>query len=220
MLKPDENDSTIKPMKKGMHLAFATTIPLLLTVAVVGYWAFGNEVADLLLTPVMTPEPLVGIVAVLAILQLIFSVIMFAQPIYNWCEIKLMKTFPKATWMQKEIQKTKGEEIGGASGQRIVVPSFLLMLLNRFFYAGSITLFSVFFPFFGAIMSLVGAVGLTPLTYVFPIYLWLVYNKGKLSKWNRWFHIALASVYVVGGSLAMVGAIENIVVSFDTFTLG
>jgi hypothetical protein len=167
----------------------------------------------------MTPEPLVGVVAVLAILQLIFSVIMFAQPIFNWCETTLMKKFPKATWMQSEMRKASEAEVGGAK-QRVVVPSFLLMLLNRTFYAGSITLFSVFFPFFGAIMSLIGAVGLTPLTYLFPIYLWLKSNGDKLSKINRWLHIAVAAMYFVAGSLAAVGAIENIVVSFDTFTLG
>ena len=239
MLKPDgKTGSTIKPMKKGMYLAFSTTIPLLLMVAVVGYWAFGNGVADLLLTADMTPLALVGVVSVLAILQLIFSVIMFANPIFNWCETTLMKTCPKAKWMQHVPKpKTKveiksagagevdqvaqeGEEDGSAEGTLVVVPSFLLMLLNRTFYAGTIVLFSIFFPFFGAIMALIGAVGLTPLTYLFPIYLWLTFNGDKLSKWNRWAHIAVATMYLIGGSLAAVGAIQNIVVSFSTFQLG
>ena len=74
-LKPDDEatGSTVRTMHKGMRLAFSLTVPLMLMVAMVGYWAFGNTVTPMLITTAMNPKWLSSIVALMAVLQLIFS---------------------------------------------------------------------------------------------------------------------------------------------------
>ncbi|MBZ5782365.1 hypothetical protein, partial [Klebsiella aerogenes] len=73
------------------------------------------------------------------------------------------------------------------------------------------------FPFFSYVMGLIGAVGLTPLTYLLPLWMWVVANK-EMSQASKVFHLGLAGAFLGAGTLAAIGAVRGIVVSFDTFT--
>jgi hypothetical protein len=234
--------STVKTMRKGMYIAFSVTLPLLLVVAVSGYWAFGNTVAPLLLDWEMTPRWLTTIAVVTSIAQLIFSIQVYAQPIYDAAELTIMKHWPNANWSQ-HLRKVKGRSRsssskkkydvvvvdyeggkGSSSGrQNVYIPSIWLMLITRTLYSLSVGFIAIIFPFFSSIMGLVGAVGLTPLTYLIPLTLWIMSGGGKggeLGKMNKYLHIGLAVMFATGGMLATIGSIRSIIVSFDTFSLG
>lgn len=238
--------STVKTMRKGMYIAFSVTLPLLLVVAVSGYWAFGNTVSPLLLDWEMTPRWLTTIAVVTSIAQLIFSIQVYAQPIYDAAELTIMERWPNANWTQHQ-RKVKGSSSspsskkddgdgvvvdyceGGkgsssrGSRQNVYIPSIWLMLITRTLYSLSVGFIAIIFPFFSSIMGLVGAVGLTPLTYLIPLTLWIMSGGGKggeLGEMNKYFHIGLAVMFATGGMLATIGSIRSIIVSFDTFTLG
>lgn len=207
-LQLDSRGSTINTMKKGMYIAFGVTIPLLLLVGVAGYWSFGNAVSPILLSSAWTPRWLVFIAALVSIIQLLFSSQVFAQPIYNSMELRLMRKWRGQKWMQQ--QRPEG-----------VVASVWLMALTRFSYAVSVGFIAIFFPFFSSIMGLVGAIGLTPLVYVIPLSLWVISKKASSNyELIKLSHLLLVFIFSVGGLLAAVGAVRGIVVSFDTFTLG
>ena len=155
---------------------------------------------------------------------------MYGQPIYNALEPWLMRKFVGQRWMQSHSVAAinEGADVS-ASGKalprgekvkatkHIIVPSILLMLLTRNLYAASIGCISILFPFFSYIMGLIGAIGLTPLTYLLPLWMWVVANK-EMSQASKVFHLGLAGAFLGAGTLAAIGAVRGIVVSFDTFT--
>lgn len=242
-LKPDENRSTAKSMSRGMYSAFSVVIPMLALVGVSGYWGFGNAVSPILFSADWKPVWLVDAAVVMCIVQLLFSIQMFGQPIYQKVEPFIMKKFPKCKWMQHRIEleyevgdmevDIYGHTLLSPSRKRyydaalpgemrkkiIIVPSYLLMTIQRLLYMASIALVAVIFNFFLAFIGVIGAIGITPLTFLFPLAFHMIVHKENMSTFSKYFHSALFVLYLLGGILALIGAFYNIVVSFGSFKL-
>jgi len=92
-----------------------------------------------------------------------------------------------------------------------------LMIVLRLAYVAAITFVGIIIPFFGALMGLIGAVAITPTTFLLPPLLWLLYKQP--AKWSfdwvsNWF-----LVYITGilGCLGAVGAVYTIIASWANF---
>jgi hypothetical protein len=89
----------------------------------------------------------------------------------------------------------------------------------RVVYVVLCTVIGLLIPFFGSLMGLVGAVAITPTTFLFPPLLWVMYKRPK--KWGfdwtaNWF-----LVWVTGalGVLGTIGSVYSIIVSWSTFKI-
>ncbi|KAH7301917.1 hypothetical protein KP509_23G048400 [Ceratopteris richardii] len=84
-------------------------------------------------------------------------------------------------------------------------------VVGRTFFVGSASFFAAMLPFFGDINALMGALGYTPLVFVFPIiFSIIVYRPSKMG-FTYWFHVLLIvcfSILTVLGSLAAVGQLS------------
>ena len=85
-------------------------------------------------------------------------------------------------------------------------------------FLGVGTFIGVALPFFGDLAALTGAIGSTPLTFVYPF---VIYNNSEVGKeaptWKRGVNYFLAFVFTVLGVCAVIGAIYNIVQNASTY---
>jgi hypothetical protein len=101
-------------------------------------------------------------------------------------------------------------------GDNLPVP---LQFGLRTIYVLAVTLVALLIPFFGSLMGLVGAVAITPTTFLLPPLLWVLYKQPP--KWGADWTINWALVWVTGaiGVLGSAGALYSIVAAWGTFKI-
>jgi hypothetical protein len=89
----------------------------------------------------------------------------------------------------------------------------------RVLYVVLVTFVALLIPFFGSLMGLVGAVAITPTTFLLPPLLWVLYKRPR--KWGADWTINWALVWVTGalGVLGFIGSLYSIIVAWGTFKL-
>jgi hypothetical protein len=103
-----------------------------------------------------------------------------------------------------------------AIGEELPIP---LQFGMRVVYVVLCTVIGLLIPFFGSLMGLVGAIAVTPTTFLFPPLLWVMYKKPK--RWGldwsaNWFLVWITGVL---GVLGAIGAVYSIVVAWRTFKI-
>ncbi|KAK7478884.1 hypothetical protein BaRGS_00029865 [Batillaria attramentaria] len=186
-----------EPDKFGRSCLFAYLVVLLmyLPVATTGYWVYGRDVAENVLTSVKAGVPLL-IVEILITGHLVCSFIIVINPL---CQ---------------EIEEIIGIE-RNFSWKRVVVRSVVCVLV--LFVAESI-------PHFGAILSLIGGSSTTLLAYIAPpvFYLKLAAMEGDwrpftVSLFEKVLNAEIMIVGLLAGIAATYSAIRDLA-SPDTFT--
>lgn len=98
------------------------------------------------------------------------------------------------------------------------LPIFLQFGL-RIAYVLMCTVIAMLIPFFGSLMGLVGAIAVTPTTFLFPPLLWVMYKHPP--RWSfdwtaNWFLVWITGLL---GVLGTIGALYSIIVSWYTFKI-
>ena len=92
-------------------------------------------------------------------------------------------------------------------------------LLFRSLYLAIATLFAAMLPFFGDIISLIGAFGYTPLDFVLPMLFYqMVFQPSKRTKifWLNW---SIIVVFSIVGVIGCVASFRSIVINASTYHL-
>lgn len=89
----------------------------------------------------------------------------------------------------------------------------------RMTYVLLVTLVAMLIPFFGSLMGLVGAVAITPTTFLLPPLLWVMYKQP--ARWSMEWGINWSLVWVTGllGVLGAIGAMYSIVAAWGSFKI-
>lgn len=118
----------------------------------------------------------------------------YTQPVFSLVEapFKARRTDDLPTWM--------------AFGMRVI-------------YVVLCTVVALLIPFFGSLMGLVGAIAVTPTTFLMPPLLWVMYKHPP--KWGLDYTINWALVWVTGilGVLGCIGALYSIIEAWQTFKI-
>ncbi|KAJ0038579.1 hypothetical protein Pint_23311 [Pistacia integerrima] len=149
------------PMWKGAVGAYFVNAICYFPVALIGYWAFGQEVEDNVLMNLKRPEWLIAAANLMVVVHVIGSYQVFAMPVFDMLERMMMKklNFPRG---------------------------LLLRIVARSAYV-AITLFvGVTFPFFGDLLGFFGGFGFAPTSYFLPSIMWLAIKKPKRFS-TKWF---------------------------------
>ncbi|KAL3523543.1 hypothetical protein ACH5RR_016377 [Cinchona calisaya] len=153
-----EIQATVAPpvtgkMFKGLLICYAVVISSFFSVAISGYWAFGNQSQGLVLSNFIVnnhpllPKWFLVMTNVFTLVQVIAVVLVYMQP----ANVVIEQAFADPKKDQFSI--------------RNVVPR----LIFRSFSVGVTTTLAAMLPFFGDIMALFGALGCIPLDFILPM---------------------------------------------------
>jgi amino acid permease len=80
-----------KPMWKGVVVAYVIIALHYFPVALVCYWAFGNDVDDNILKTLQKPKWLIAIANMMVVLHVVGSYQVYAMPVFDMIEMVLVK---------------------------------------------------------------------------------------------------------------------------------
>ncbi|KAK9282582.1 hypothetical protein L1049_010799 [Liquidambar formosana] len=192
-----EIQATIAPpvkgkMFKGLCVCYAIVVTTYFSVAVSGYWAFGNQAMGTILANFMVDENkallptwFLLMTNVFALLQVSAVTLVYLQPTNEVFEQK----FADAKMGQFAV--------------RNVVPR----LVSRSISVVIATVLAAMLPFFGDIMALFGAFGFIPLDFILPMIFYNVTFKPSKRSLIFWVNTLIA---VFSSVLAVVGAVASV----------
>ncbi|XP_024973767.1 lysine histidine transporter 1-like [Cynara cardunculus var. scolymus] len=174
------------PMWKGVVVAYIVVALCYFPVALIGYYMFGNQVADNVLISLEKPKWLIAAANMFVVIHVIGSYQIYAMPVFDMLETLLVK-------------KLKFK------------PSRLLRFVTRNVYVAFTMFVGITFPFFGALLGFFGGFAFAPTTYFLPCIMWLAICKPKkfsLSWCTNWICIFLGLCLMI---LSPIGGLQNII---------
>eukprot|EP00250_Pteridium_aquilinum_P016776 c23287_g1_i1 orf=388-1740(-) len=180
------------PMWRGVIVAYLLVAFCYFTVAIFGYWAFGNVVEDNILTSLNHPSWLIATANLMVVVHVIGSYQIYAMPVFDMLESLLVKKMH-------------------------LPPGLILRLVVRSLYVALTCFVGVSLPFFGALLGFFGGFAFSPTTYFLPCIMWLRIYKPKpfsLSWLTNWVCIILGVLLMF---VASIGGLRQIIVEASTY---
>ncbi|KAL0370151.1 UNVERIFIED_CONTAM: GABA transporter 1 [Sesamum angustifolium] len=190
-------------MLKGLCICYAVVTATFFSVAISGYWAFGNGAYGLVLTNFLGDgEPLVPKWFILmtnafTILQLSAVAVVYLQP------------------TNEVLERTFADPKSGEFSARNVVPR----VISRSLSVIIATTIAAMLPFFGDINAVIGAFGFMPLDFVLPVVFFNLTFKPSKKGFIFWLNTIIAVVFSVLGVIAAVAAVRQISLDAKTYRL-
>ncbi|KAK6940725.1 Amino acid transporter, transmembrane domain [Dillenia turbinata] len=201
---PEIQNTVREPAKKNMYKGVSAAYSIILLsywqLAFSGYWAFGSDVQPYILASLIEPKWTIVMANIFAVIQISGCFQIYCRPTYAYFEEKML------------VKDIKG-------------PSLVKNLVTRFIFTSAymvlITLVAAAVPFFGDFIGICGAIGFTPLDFVFPVIAYL--KAGKFPKGTRLrlsvqlVNVVIATWFSVVAVLGCIGAVRFIVLDIQTY---
>ncbi|GAB2274659.1 Sodium- and chloride-dependent GABA transporter 1 [Dionaea muscipula] len=191
-------------MFKGLALCYVIVLSTFFTVAISGYWAFGNQSAGQILANFTTgdgipllPRWFIYMTNGFVILQLAAVAVVYLQPTNEVLENLLSD--PKSSQFSA----------------RNVIPR----LISRSFAIIIGTVIGAMLPFFADFNAVIGAFGFLPLDFVLPVVFYNVTFKPSKKTFIFWLNTIIAVVFSILGVVGAVAAVRQIVLDAKTYKL-
>ncbi|KAK4492088.1 hypothetical protein RD792_002885 [Penstemon davidsonii] len=188
-----ENPSK-KPMWKGVVAAYIIVAMCYFSVAISGFWAFGDSVEDDVLMSLEHPNWLISVANFMVFIHVLGSYQVFAMPVFDKMESVLVQKFN-------------------------FTPGRQLRLVARSVYVAMTGAVGIAVPFFGGLLGFFGGLSFATTSYLIPCIIWLVTHKPK--KWSFHWIACWISIFIgiVITSLAPIGGARNIVTQWTNYTM-
>lgn len=190
-------------MLKGLCVCYAVVVTTFFSVAISGYWAFGNQAqGTVLLNFLVDGKPLLPtwvllMTNVFTLLQVSAVAVVYLQPTNEVLERKFAD--PKIE--QFSVRNTT---------PRLVFRSLSVVIA---------TTVAAMFPFFGDINAVIGAFGCIPLDFILPMIFYNVTFKPSKNSLIFWGNTTIASIYSALGVLGAISSIRQIVLDANKYSL-
>ncbi|XP_057819247.2 probable GABA transporter 2 isoform X1 [Cryptomeria japonica] len=204
-----EIQATVAPpatgkMFKGLCMCYAVMLVACYSVAVSGYWAFGNTAQSNILQsllpdkgPAFAPTWLLGLSVVFVLLQLFAIALVYSQVAYEIMEKK-----------SADVKK-------GIFAARNLIPRLFL----RTVYIVICSVIAAMLPFFGDINALVGAIGFIPLDFILPMLLYYKSFKPAPTSSTYWINNAIMVIFTGVGIMGAFSSVRQIAIDANRFRL-
>ncbi|PON75285.1 Amino acid transporter, transmembrane domain containing protein [Trema orientale] len=190
-------------MFKGLSICYTVVTVTFFSVAISGYWAFGNQAEGLILNnflkdgEALVPKWFILMTNIFTIMQLSAVGVVYLQP------------------TNEVLERTFGDPSSGEFSTRNVIPR----LISRSFSVIIATTVSAMLPFFGDINAVIGAFGFIPLDFILPVVFFnLTFKPSKISP-IFWLNSLIAVVFSVLGVIAAVASVRQISLDAKTYRL-
>ncbi|CAD5192304.1 unnamed protein product [Musa acuminata subsp. malaccensis] len=189
-----------KNMYKGVSAAYSIIVLSYWQLAFSGYWAFGSQVQPFILSSLTIPEWTIVMAHVFAVIQISGCFQIYCRPTYAYFEERMLSK---------------------VSSDGVRLRNCLRRLAFTSAYMVLVTLVAAAMPFFGDFVSICGAIGFTPLDFVFPALAFL--KAGRMPKNTRLrlvvqvLHLAIAAWFSIVAVVGCIGAVRFIVIDIKTY---
>ncbi|KAF6167079.1 hypothetical protein GIB67_041334 [Kingdonia uniflora] len=201
---PPEN----KTMKKATSYSIGATTIFYVTLGCMGYVAFGNDAPGNILTGFYEPFWLIAIANLSVTIHLVGAYQVFAQPIYAVYEKVLASKWPTSSFL------TKVYTIKFPCTNPWNFKFTLCTLVLRTMFVILTTLISMMFPFFNAVVGLLGSLAFWPLTVYYPVRMYMVQTKVERRS-RKWMGLQILSMLCfVATLLSGIGSVADVIGSF------
>ncbi|KAF2311184.1 hypothetical protein GH714_019939 [Hevea brasiliensis] len=188
------------PMWKGAVGAYFINAICYFPVALIGYWAFGQDVDDNVLMALRRPGWLIASANLMVVVHVIGS--------YQNITTEIFVGLCYACF----------RDAGEDDDKRLnFPPGIALRLVTRSAYVVFTLFIGVTFPFFGDLLGFFGGFGFAPTSYFLPSIMWLIIKKPKRfsTKWFiNWASILIGLFIMIAST---VGGFRNIVTDASTY---
>uniref|UniRef100_A0A7N0U7R8 Amino acid transporter transmembrane domain-containing protein n=1 Tax=Kalanchoe fedtschenkoi TaxID=63787 RepID=A0A7N0U7R8_KALFE len=196
---PPEN----KVMKRVSLYSVSITAMFYICLGCIGYLAFGGEAPGNILSKIYQPFWLVSIGHLCVIIHLIGAYPVFAQPIFAVNENWLASRLPASGF----FNRVHSVELPCLNKCRFHFT--LCRLLIRPAFVVVTTALAMMFPFFNAILGLLGAISFWPLTVYFPVSMYIVQASIKKGSGLWIFLQTLSGACLIVSLIAGIGSIAG-----------
>ncbi|OIW08816.1 hypothetical protein TanjilG_16397 [Lupinus angustifolius] len=192
-LPSNVEETSEKPMRRGVTIAYILIAICIFPLAIVGFWAYGNQINGGLLIafPQFHREQVskftMGAMYVLLIIHCLTSFQVYAMPVFDNLEIRYTV-------------------IKNHRCPRLVRTCF------RIFFGGLTFFIAVTFPFLPSLSLLLGGMTLVPITYAYPCFMWLAIKKPRKKGVVWCFNIALGCLGMILGALLVTAALRTLII--------
>ncbi|KAL2511147.1 GABA transporter 1 [Abeliophyllum distichum] len=190
-------------MFKGLCVCYGVVTVTFFSVAISGYWAFGNQADGLILTNFLddgkplVPKWFILMTNAFTILQLSAVAVVYLQP------------------TNEVLERTFADPTSGEFSLRNVVPR----VISRSVSVIIATTIAAMLPFFGDINAVIGAFGFIPLDFVLPVVFFNLTFKPSKKGVLFWLNVTIAVVFATLGVIAAVAAVRQISLDAKTYRL-
>ncbi|KAJ4967895.1 hypothetical protein NE237_014596 [Protea cynaroides] len=201
---PEIQDTVREPAKKNMYkgvsAAYTVIVLTYWQIAFTGFWAFGSEAQPYILSSLTVPGWAIAMANIFAVIQI------------SGC----FQIYCKPTFACFEDRKSSNK-----ANKHIRIKRLLQYVGLRCIYMVIITTVSAATPFFGDFVSICGAIGFTPLDFVFPALAFL--KAGKMPKHSKLYYfvnglnIIIPIWFSLVAILGCIGAVRFIVEDVKTY---
>ncbi|XXG60570.1 hypothetical protein AAC387_Pa04g2439 [Persea americana] len=165
------------PMWRGVIVAYIIVALCYFSVALSGFWAFGDLVDDDILISLEKPPWLIAAANMMVFLHVVGSYQVFAMPVFDMIEALLVIKYK-------------------------LTPSLPLRIIARSLYVALTAFVAICIPFFGGLLGFFGGLVFSPTSYFLPCIMWLIVKKPKAFS----FHWTASWVSTIIGTLLMIVA--------------
>jgi hypothetical protein len=190
-------------MFKGLCLCYSVVVTTFFSVAISGYWAFGNQAQGILLSNFMVdgraviPQWLLLVTQLFTLLQLSAVAVVYLQPTNEVLE-GLCSDPRRAQYAARNVAPRVAS--------RTVAVAFA-------------TTVAAMVPFFGDMNALIGAFGFLPLDFAVPAVFYNLTFKPSKKGFVFWLNTTIAVVFSALAVVASVAAVRQIALDANTYKL-
>ncbi|XP_050214999.1 GABA transporter 1 [Mercurialis annua] len=190
-------------MFKGLCVCYTVIAVTFFSVAISGYWAFGNQAQGLILSNFVShgnpflPKWFILMTNIFTILQLSAVAGVYLQP------------------TNEVLERTFADPKSKEFSARNVIPR----VVSRSLSVIIATTIAAMLPFFGDINALIGAFGFMPLDFILPVVFYNLTFKPSKRSLVFWVNITIASVFSVLAVIAAIAAVRQISLDGKTYRL-
>ncbi|KAM7256005.1 hypothetical protein ACFE04_011746 [Oxalis oulophora] len=191
-------------MFKGLCACYTVCATTFFSVAISGYWAFGNGSKSFILSNFvddngrpLLPKWFILMVNICTILQVSAVAVVYLQP------------------NNEVLEKTFGDPKEDKYSLRNVIPR----VISRSCAVTMCTIVAAMFPFFGDINALIGAFGFLPLDFILPMVFYNLTFKPTKRSLVYWVNVTISVLFSMVSGIAAFAAVRQIIVDAKTYQL-
>ncbi|XP_021774155.1 GABA transporter 1-like [Chenopodium quinoa] len=190
-------------MFKGLSVCYSVVSMTFFSVAVSGYWAFGNQAEGQILSNFVVngnpflPKWFIFMTNAFVILQISAVGVIYLQP------------------TNEVLEGVLADPKSGQFSLRNVIPR----VISRSLSVAIATIISAMLPFFGDINGVIGAFGFLPLDFVLPVILFNLTFKPSKRTFIFWLNLSIAVVFSILGVIGSVAAVRQIILDAKSYKL-